>query len=337
MSAQIKRLVFVSMVGLLACGSTLAQGHTIRGKLRNAAGVNVARTSVTLERNGAMVEQTVTYNEGDFTFSGLTDRSYTVIVTAVDYNPASESVEFFRSAGADQPGEMRTVEITLVLKEGVPPPRAGINFVQDAPPDARAAFEGGLKLAREKRIAEAIASYVNAVKLFPGYFNAHLNLANEYARQSRFQEAITNLEEARVVNPKDDRVYDLFARVMMQQRKYSVAARIYAEAIRLNPAETQYLLARARALIEQVVVIDAAPAKGADEERSFALVEAERILSQALKQNEKLADIHLQLARVYEKKGDRKQAAEQLERYLRKTPNAKNAEQIKGAIRTLRQ
>lgn len=66
-------------------------------------------------------------------------------------------------------------------------------------------------------------------------------------------------------------------------------------------------------------------------------MEAERILSQALKQNEKLADIHLQLARVYEKKGERKQAAEQLERYLRKTPNAKNAEQIKGAIRTLRQ
>ena len=39
----------------------------------------------------------------------------------------------------------------------------------------------------------------------------------------------------------------------MQQ--YSVAARIYAEATRLNPAETQYLLARATALIEEVVVM----------------------------------------------------------------------------------
>lgn len=325
------------MVGLLSCGSIFAQGHTIRGKIRTAAGVNVARTSITLERNGAMVEQTVTNNEGDFTFSGLTDTSYTVIITAVDYKPASESVEFFRSAGADQPGEMRTVEITVVPKEGVPPPRAGINFVQDVPPIARAAFEGGLKLARENRIAEAIASYENAVKLFPGYFNARLNLANEYARQGKHQDAIKNLDVARVVNPKDDRVYDLFARVMLQQRKYSVAARIYAEATRLNPAETQYLLARATALIEQVVVIDAAPAKGADEERSFALAEAERILSQALRQNEKLGDLHLQMARVYEKKGDRKQAAEQLERYLRKTPNAKNAEKIKVAIRTLRQ
>ena len=336
MSVQIKRFVFVSIVGLFSCGSLFAQGHTIRGKVRNAAGVNVARTSVALERNGAMVEQTVTNNEGDFTFSGLTDTSYTVIVAAVDYNPASESVEFFRSAAPDQPGELRTVEITLVLKEGVRPPRAGINFVQDVPPAARAAFEAGLKLSRENLIAEAIASYENAVKLFPGYFNARLNLANEYARQGKLQEAITNLEAARVVNPKDDRVYDLFARVMMQQRKYSVAARIYGEATRLNPAETQYLLARAKALIEQVVVIDAAPAK-ADEERSFALAEAERILAQALKQNGKLAEVHLQLARVYEKKGERKQAAEQLERYLRKAPTAKNAEQIKDAIKKLRQ
>ena len=50
-----------------------------------------------------MVEQTVTNNEGDFTFSGLTDTSYTVIVSAVDYNPASESVEFVRAAASDQP------------------------------------------------------------------------------------------------------------------------------------------------------------------------------------------------------------------------------------------
>ena len=337
MSVQIKRLVFVSMVGLFSCGSIFAQGHSIRGKVRNAAGVNVARTAVTLERNGAMVDQTVTNNEGDFTFRGLTDTSYTVIVASVDYSPASEAVEFVRSAAADQPGELRTVEITLMPKEGVSPPRAGINFVQDVPPAARAAFEAGLKLARENRVAEAIASYENAVKLFPSYFNAHFSLAQEFARQSKLQEAITSLEAARLVNPKEDRVYDLFARVMMQQRKYSVAARIYAEATRLNPAETQYLLARATALIEQVVVIDASPAKAVAEDRSFALSEAERILAQALKQNEKLAEVHLQLARVYEKKGERTRAAEQLERYLRKTPNAKNAEQIKAAIKKLRQ
>ena len=339
MSVRNARLVFVIVVLLACSGSAIAQGHTIRGKVRNTAGVNVGRTSVTLERNGAMVEQTVTNNEGDFTFSGLTDTSYTVVVSALDYDRASESVDFVRSIGSNEPGELRTVEITLVMKTGVRPPRAGINFVQNVPESALAAYEAGLKHAREKRVAEAIASYQDAIKLFPTYFNAHLTLANELAKQGKFQEAITSLDAARTANPKDDRVYDLFARVMMQQRKYAMAARIYAEAASLNPGEPQYLLSQATALIEQsnLITVAAGSTAAAAEERSFALLEAEKILLQVTKQDDKLADVHLQLARVYERKGEHPKAATELERYLRKAPNAKNADQIKAAIKTLRE
>jgi Tfp pilus assembly protein PilF len=329
---KLRNHLFASLFVILVfdCGAAWAQGHTIRGKVRNAAGVNVARTSVTLERNGAMVEQTVTNNEGDFNFSGLSDTSYTIVVTSPDYNPASESVEFVRSTSSNEPGELRTVEITLVTKDGIRAPRAGINFVQDVPPAALAAFEN--------RAADAIASYQNAIKLFPNYFNAHLTLANEFAKQNKLQEAIAGLEAARLVNPKDDRVYDLFARVMMQQRKYAVAARIYAEAARLAPLELQYLLAQGTALIEQASLINSlTKSKPALEERTFALAEAERVLLRSLKQNERFADAHLQLARVYEKRGEPARAASELEKYLRKTPNAKNAEQIKAAIKTLKQ
>jgi regulator of sirC expression with transglutaminase-like and TPR domain len=125
---------------------------------------------------------------------------------------------------------------------------------------------------------------------------------------------------------------------MMQQRKYAMAARIYAEAAKLNPGEPQYLLSQATALIEQSTLINAAAGSvAAEEERSFALVEAEKILLQLTKQNDKLADVHLQLARVYERKGERGRAATELERYLSKAPNAKNADQIKAAIKTLRE
>ena len=55
MSTPIRRSASVAIVLLWCCGSLFAQGHTIRGKVRNAAGVNVGRISVTLERNGAMV------------------------------------------------------------------------------------------------------------------------------------------------------------------------------------------------------------------------------------------------------------------------------------------
>ena len=323
---------------LLGCfaSATYAQGHTSRGKIRNSLGTNVGRVSISLERNGALIDQTVSNNEGDFTFTGLTDTSYTLVVSAPDYNPAIESVEFVRSTNSNQPGETRTVEITLAAKGGVRQARAGLTFVQDVPKAARTAFEAGIKAARENRIPEAVSAYESAIGIFPDYFDAHLVLAIEFARQGKFPEAIKHLDEARRVNSNDDRVFDLFARIMMQQRKYAVAARIYAEAARLSPADSQYLLAEGTALVEQAASIDSSRSKAAADERTFVFTEAEKVLLQALRLNKQLAEVHLQLARIYEKRGERPRAATELEQYLRKAQNVKNAEAIRQAIKTLR-
>jgi tetratricopeptide (TPR) repeat protein len=313
------------------------QGHTIRGKVRSSAGGNVPNATVMLERNGAMVNQTVSNNEGDFLFWGLTDTSYEVLVSAAGYNSVREQVLFVRSVGPGDPGESRTVEITLTLKEGVRQPRAGLNFVQDVPKAARNAFESGSKLAREKQRPEAIAAFENAIKIFPDYFDARLVLANELAAEGRFGDAITHLEKARRVNERDDRVYDLFARILMEQRKYAVAARVYGEAARLNPAEAQYPLSQGTALIEQASLIDPSKSQAAADERKYALDEAEKALKQAQQKGPaKAADVHRQLARLYERKGDRARAASELEQYLKTNPGDPNAVAIREAIKKLR-
>jgi Flp pilus assembly protein TadD len=316
--------------------NTCAQGHTIRGKVRSAGGTNVSRVSITLEKNGALIDQTVSNNEGDFSFSGLTETSYTIVASAQGYDTVRESVDFVRATGVDQPGETRTVEMTLAPTGGVRPARPGLSFVQEIPKSARDAFESGLKFARENHTADAISAYETAIKIFPDYFDARLVLANEVARQGKFPEAIQHLDAARRVNPKDDRVYDLFARVMMQQRKYAVAARIYAEAAQLNPNEPQYLVAEGTALVEQAAATDPSQSKAAADERTFAFAEAERVLNAALKLNKKLGEAHLQLARLYEKRGERSRAADALEQYLRNAANVKNADAIREAIKKLR-
>ena len=61
-----------------------------------------------------------------------------------------------------------------------------------------------------------------------------------------------------------------------------------------------------------------------------ALVRAEKV------GGKKLAEVHLQRARLYEKRGDRARAANELESYLRNSPNVKNAAAIRDAIKTLR-
>src|SRR5689334_7115823 len=114
------------------------QGHVIRGKVRNSAGVNLPRVTVDLQTGmGALIEQTVTNNEGDFIFSGLSETSYVVVAGAPDYNSVSERVEFIKRVGSNEPGETRTVEITLLPKVGAPQNRAAATFVQNVPPAAR--------------------------------------------------------------------------------------------------------------------------------------------------------------------------------------------------------
>ncbi len=105
-SRSAARALFTLALCLAAASAARAQGgHTIRGKVRDAAGGNVAGLVVDLQSgNGVPVGQTTTNNEGDFFFGGLTDSSYTVSVRSADHAPASESVEFGRPTGPNSPG-----------------------------------------------------------------------------------------------------------------------------------------------------------------------------------------------------------------------------------------
>jgi tetratricopeptide (TPR) repeat protein len=328
---------FVIAVLAYAAPSVCAQGHTIRGKVRNASGVNMAQITISLESgNGGLINQTVTNNEGDFFFGGLGDTSYVITVSAPDYNPISERVEFVRNIGPRDPGETRTVEITLV-RTSVRSARAGLTFAQNVPKTAQTSYESALKLSKQGKQEEAIAALREAIRIFPDYFNAHFVLANEFMKTGKHGEAIAQLDEARRINPRDDRIYELFGLVLMQQRKYAVAAAVFAEASRLNAVDPQYPLMRGIALIEYASSISPSESKSSAAERSNALSDAEKNLARAYElSNRKLIIIHLHLARVYEKQGNRSRAAAELEEYLKENPNAPNAAAIRDGIKKLR-
>ena len=335
--------VLTAIGGVVLClvcvTSSRAQGHTIRGKVQDTSGAHVARVTVSLESGtGAMVNQTVTNNEGDFSFSGLGDTSYVITISAPDYNPASEHVDFVRTASANDPGETRTIEITLIGK-GTRSPRAGLKFAQNVPQAALDAFEQATKLLSSGRVQEAQAALETAIKIFPDYFDARFILAGELAKQGKLDEAIKQLNEAQRINPRDDRVWYAFGVALQQQGKYAVAARVFAQAAELNPGEPQYaLVAQATALIDQASMINPAKSQSNSAERTFALASAERALTRAEQlSGKKLPEVHLQRARLFEKRGDLAAAAGELEKYLRQAPDAKNASAIRDAIKRLRE
>jgi Tfp pilus assembly protein PilF len=182
-----------------------------------------------------------------------------------------------------------------------------------------------------------MAALGDAIRSFPGYFDAHFVLGKEFMKAGKHSEAIAQLDEARRINPRDDRTYELFGLVLMQQKKYAVAAAVFAEASRLSAIEPQYPLMRGIALIEHASSISPATSKNAAAERNSTLDEAEKNLAHAYElSNRKLTTVHLQLARVYEKQGNRLRAAGEMEQYLKENPASPNAEAIRDGIKKLR-
>ncbi|HVG22033.1 MAG TPA: tetratricopeptide repeat protein [Blastocatellia bacterium] len=332
-------LIIVVLLHLpLAVDARAQQGNNIRGKVRDSSGKNVSSIIVELQTgNGLTINQIVTGNEGDFYFAGLKDTSYFVVISNADYNPVNERIEFYVRPGENNPGETRSVEITLVLKGGVRGPMAGIIFTQPVPQAARDAFARAMKLSKEGKREEAAAAMREAIKIYPDYFDAHFALGNELMVLNRLDEAIAEFEEARRVNPKDHRVYQSFGLIMMTQKKYAVAAAAFAEAARLNPNDAAILLRRATALIDHASTMNPTKSKEASSERDRALDMAEKDLTRAYDlSGRKLASVHLQMARLYEKRGERSRAADELEEYLHMVPEDKNAIALREAIKKLR-
>ncbi|MFY9557672.1 MAG: tetratricopeptide repeat protein [Blastocatellia bacterium] len=332
-------LTFAVALCLGVAVSAEPQGHTIRGKVSNSSGKNLSQVLVELESGrGQRVETTVTNNEGDFYFTGLMDTSYIIVIRQLDYEPVSEHVDFIKTVGPEDPGERRTVQISLTPKGSsltIPSNRAVA--AQNLPKAARDALDRAIKLARENKSTETIAALQEAIKAYPDYFDAHLLLGGEYLKMNRLNDAISEFESARKINPKDDRVYRGFGQVLMMQKKYALASRVFAEAERLNPSDPGLFLSRAMALIEHAIAINPSASKEAAAERDSAFGMAQKDLTKALElSGGKMANAHLQLARVYEKTGDRRKAADELEQFLKLSPDDKKADGIREAIKTLR-
>jgi Tfp pilus assembly protein PilF len=297
-----------------------SDGNILIGKVRTESGRPLSNVLVELQTgNGVFFAQTVTTNEGDYAFSGLAGASFILLVNESNHEPFSERVELTRTA-TTRPGERVRVDLLLKLRDKEKTPRAGTVFQQEVPEAALKAYRHGLRLLAERKSDEGITALREAIRILPKYFDAHFALALEFVRLRRATDATEELELARAINPKDSRLYHTFGLVLYEQRKYGLAATVFEAAVKLNPANAEARLMHGVALIET----------GRLKEAEDEIARADQISSH------KLAIVHLHLARVYEKRGDRIRAASELESYLRQNPGVDNASAIREAIKKLR-
>jgi tetratricopeptide (TPR) repeat protein len=317
-----------------------AQGvNTLQGKVTTPNGsAPVQPVKVSLTFNGRRIYESFTDLAGNFSFNGLSNGTYHLTaegdgVTFATTSVPAEVTAFGRGS------QLFTQNIQLRPKRTAALPRAGVvsAFKQDVPKAARETLERAKKMASQGKAELSLSLMREAIKVFPEFFEAHLELGNALLQTGNLEEAITELDQARKINPNDERTYQSFGLVLMQQQKYQIAVAVFAEASRLNPTNPLNPLMRAIALIHQASTIDPSTSATAASDREFLLSRAEVALTQASElSDKKLTADHLSLAMFYKMKGDRARAADELEQYLRKNPNVKNADAIREEIKKLR-
>lgn len=326
-----RRNLFLALALVLLPATVCAQGNMVRGKVRSTNGTSLNNAIVELRQSGGgMIDQTVTRNDGNYAFSNLRPAEYEVVVLLAGYEP---TLQIARFNYGERMGFWEIVTVDVVLR---PKPEAvlgppGINFVQDVPKPARAAYDKAMGKLREGKSDEGVMLLQEAIGIFNEYFDANFSLGRELFRIGKDAEALEALERARQINDREAAVYHTFGLVMLKQQKFAVAEYAFREATRLATGNAMSHFYRGMALIEVAV-------RSSDEsQRAIDLKEAEKELGRALDLSDKrLAAAYLQLARIHERRGDKEAAARDLEIYLKAEPEAKNGAAIREAITKLR-
>jgi len=323
---------------LLCCSApAFAQGtNTIEGKVIAPNGTQPnAPVRVKLTFNGRPILETFTDLSGRFSFPGIGRGNYQITAEGDGINFETTTVSAELSAFGSAPQSFtQDIQLRPIAHKPAAQPGVVNAFTQNVPEAAKQALALGVKLAGEGKTDEAIENMTRAVKIFPEYFDAHLELGNIFLKTDQFNAAIAELDRAREVNPNDERTYQSFGLLLMKQRNFAMAVAIFNEAARLNPTNAMNAVMKATALIHQAAITEeSAPA---NENRSYLLGRAEVALGQAANLSEnKLKPDTMTMALFYELKGDPEKAATELESYIKKNPQLKNSVPLQNEIKRL--
>jgi len=330
------KTVFVPVVLalLFTCSATvLAQqgGNVLQGRVITPSGTqptNPVRVKLTF--NGRAINETFTDLSGRFSFPGIAGGRYQLTADGDGVN--FETTTVYADVTAFGGPQTFTQDIQLRPVAHKSTPQAGVvnAFTQNVPEAAQQALALGVKLAEEGKIPEAVEKMRSAIRIFPDYFEAHLQLGNTFLKADQFNEAIAELDLARQINPNDERAYQSCGLLLMKQKNFAVAVAVFAEAARLNPSNPANHVMRATALVHQ--------AAASPDDRSYLLTRAEAAIAQAASASDhKARPDSMTLALFYELKDQPERAAAELESYMQKNPQLKNSAALQGEIKRLRE
>lgn len=305
--------------------------HVIQGKIffpsgRRADGtIQVKLTSLNSAEITAIAD-----SSGSFIFAGLSPGNYTVIVNAGDqYEIAREGVTIDSDPNLSRQGivlnsgsRRYTVMMTLQSK---PDPKNSMKpgvinaSLAQVPEDARALYQKAVDLIKAGDGQRAIENLKNAVALYPKFPLALNELGVQYLKLGDAARAVEPLKSASKLSPEAFTPHLNLGIALLECRQVAQAETELREALKISSTPTAHMYLG-------LTLIGAGNLDEAQHELETAISTG----------GENLAQAHRYLGGLYWKKTDYRRAIDELESYLRLTPNAPDAELVRGTISKLR-
>jgi tetratricopeptide (TPR) repeat protein len=303
--------------------------HIISGKIFFPSGRRAEGTiQVKLQSFGAGEMSTIADASGSFSFTSLSPGNYTLVVNAGDdYEVARETVtidsdlNLSRSGVTLNPGTRRyTVMVTLQTKAKNHAKASVLNAaLAEVTPEARALYEKALELAKAGDSAKAIENLKSAVAIFPKFPLALNELGVQYLKIAKAINAVEPLHKATLLSPDAATPKLNLGIALLETEKYSEAEAQLRNALRITATPTTHLYL------------------GLTLSHLQNNAEAEKELKAAIEASaDQLTIAHYYLGGLYWKISDYRRAVDELETYLRLTPEAPDAERVRGTIKQLR-
>ena len=290
----------------------------------------VAQLAVELLNDfGQSIQQTRTSNSGRYEFAGLSQGVFQirVLTHGTNYISQTERIEII-NFGRNAPGGTvlsgaQYIPVDFVLRVEETKGERGTPdaiFVQPVPDEARRAYERATGDLDRGKKDEGLAGLQRAVELFPTYFLALERLGIEYVKREQYDPARLMLTRAIEVNSRAQQsLYWLgLAQHHLKQPTAAIDSLTRALALAPNSVNTHMWLGIVYRLNNNSEL-------------------AEKHLKRAKELgNNRVPDAHWQLALLYNTLKRYREAADELELFLRAQPDSRDAESIKKLVTQMR-
>lgn len=305
-----------------ATDTGLGGQNVVTGMILSSSGQRLyRRVSIRLQTMTKGDRLAMSDDYGNFSFRGLINGEYTIVIDKEkDFEPYRQSFEIRQYRGT--PPQNYNLSVRLQLKaQPTAKPEVLNAELMNVPKGALTHYTNAAEAARKNDHPVAIEELKLAIKEYPAFTLAFNELGIQYLKVDQLEDADEAFQGALKIEPDSFNAILNRGIVNVMMKRYGEAVPILRKALKKNEqsAVAHYFLGQSLA---NLGLFD----------------DAEKDLLASLQfGGEEMKEAHRLLAIIYMSRGAKKQAAAELEAYVKVAPTAPDAEKLKEKIRELKE